>query len=76
MVNLIVDARGLSEVQLRSRLRRQLLELDPDSVVRIQVSGELPNALQGVLSASSLRSLAPQSMNVSLAIHWKLRAVE
>jgi DNA repair exonuclease SbcCD nuclease subunit len=49
--------------QLASRLR----DLDPDSVVRVQLRGpDAADALQS-LSAARLRDLAPPTMNVALA---------
>jgi len=70
MVNLIVDAEGMEAGQLRKQLRQRLSKLDPDSVVRVQVRGELPEACRKVMSAPQLRALVPSSMNISMAIHW------
>jgi len=73
MVNLIVDAEGMEAGQLRTQLRQRLSKLDPDSVVRVQVRGELPEACRKVMSAPQLRALVPSSVNISMAIHWQVR---
>ena len=67
MVSLVFEPalpdRGVLVGQLASRLR----ELDPDSVVRVQLRG--PNAAESLqsLSAACLRDLAPPTMNIALA---------
>ncbi len=73
MVNLIIDPVGLTKAQLREQMRKRLSELDPNSVVRIQVRGEIPDVCREMLSAPHLRNLAPQTMNVALGIHWQVR---
>lgn len=65
MVDLIVEGGGLGAKALSRRIREQLATLDPDSVVRIEVTGRvLPEAGQ-VLRAENLRALAPPSMNIT-----------
>ena len=67
MVSLVLEppasGRGALTGQLASRLR----EMDPDSIVRVQICG--PNAADALqsLSAASLRDLAPPTMNVTVA---------
>jgi DNA repair exonuclease SbcCD nuclease subunit len=56
------DARSL-----RDRLRQRLAELDPDSIVRVEVSGPASHKLEASLSAATLRQLAPPTMNITLA---------
>lgn len=72
MVNLIVSPEKMTKDQLRATLRKRLSELDPNSVVRVQARGEITRACREVLSAPQLRTLAPTSMNISLAIHWQV----
>lgn len=73
MVNLIVEPAKMNAEKLRVLLRQRLSKLDPDSVVRIQVEGDIPGSCRPVLSAAYLRDLAPSSMNISMAIHWQER---
>jgi DNA repair exonuclease SbcCD nuclease subunit len=73
MVNLVVKTAKMDAGKLRVHLQQRLSQLDPDSVVRIQVEGDIPGSCRPVLSAPYLRDLAPASMNVSMAIHWRDR---
>jgi DNA repair exonuclease SbcCD nuclease subunit len=67
MISLVLEptvaSRGTLVRQLASRLR----ELDPDSVVRVQLRG--PNAAESMqsLSAACLRDLAPPTMNIAFS---------
>jgi DNA repair exonuclease SbcCD nuclease subunit len=57
-----ISTDALSSDEIRGRLRRLLSDLDPDSVVRIEVSEDARTPL----SAASVRSLAPASMHVEI----------
>lgn len=46
--------------------RQPLAAMDPEAVVRVQVQGRPSAADWQVLSAVSLRALAPATMNISL----------
>ena len=67
MVSLVLEPPTLHRGSLVGQLASRLRELDPDSVVRVQLRG--PNAASAVqsLSAACLRDLAPPTMNVALA---------
>jgi len=56
---------------LKNRIQENLASLDPDSIVRIQLTGPNAAELQSSISASALRSLAPPTMNISLSNQWK-----
>ena len=75
MVNLVIKAEGMDEARMSGHLRQRFSDLDPDSVVRVQVEGDVPDSCRKVLSAPCLRNLAPPSMNVSMAIHWQVKKV-
>ena len=66
MVVLTVDATGLGSGALSERLRAELAALEPDAVVRLELTGTRPEEAREVLSAPRLRSLAPATMNVSM----------
>ena len=66
MIDLEIDGEGLDARQLARRLRRRLAALDPDAVVRLDVRGPLGPRAEETLAASSLRSLAPATMTISL----------
>jgi DNA repair exonuclease SbcCD nuclease subunit len=65
MVDLVVKGGGLGVEALSRRIRDQLAALDPDSVVRIEVTGRLSRQAGQVLRAENLRALAPPSMNIT-----------
>jgi DNA repair exonuclease SbcCD nuclease subunit len=73
MVNLAINPEEMDEAKMSGHLRQRFLELDPDSVVRVQVEGEVPDSCRKILTAPYLRNLAPPSMNVSMAIHWQVK---
>lgn len=67
MVCLDLTDEQLSRSDLREWLGRRLGELAPDSVVQIRTAGPIRDSARPVLSAVSLRALAPKTMNVSLS---------
>jgi len=76
MVVLEFDLGGVSETDLRERIRRSLRALDPSSIVRIRSPETIPASLRRVLSAPALRSLAPETMTVDLGFPARSRAAE
>ena len=74
MIDLELDVDGLSGERIERRLRRLLNDLDPDSVVRIRVSGACEQDGRSFLSATSIRQVAPASMTVSL--RWRPPAAQ
>jgi DNA repair exonuclease SbcCD nuclease subunit len=48
-------------------LRQALAQLDPDAVVRVRLEGQTDWDARAFVTAARLRSLAPATMNVSLA---------
>jgi DNA repair exonuclease SbcCD nuclease subunit len=73
MINLTVDGSGLDAVGLMDRMNEELNALDPDAIVRVELdSSDTPESVP-LLSAAKLRSLAPATMNVSLAVRARTR---
>jgi DNA repair exonuclease SbcCD nuclease subunit len=68
MVVLTVETVGLTRPAVESRLRAQLHSLDPTAVVAIRLQGTPTADVTSALSASSLRALAPPTMNVE--VRW------
>jgi DNA repair exonuclease SbcCD nuclease subunit len=66
MVQLELRAAPQSADDLRATIRALLARLSPEAVVRLRLQGPVPEEARGVLSASSLRALAPARMNLSL----------
>lgn len=71
MVSFDLTASSLNVGNLRDRIGALLNDLDANSVVRIAVRGDLDDNVAGVLTAAYLRSLAPDTMNVTLIIPGK-----
>jgi len=67
MVNLVLDLDRLGGQSPAEHLRKRLLVLAPDAVVRVQLEGSDGAGARQTLSAACLRELAPPSMNVTLA---------
>jgi DNA repair exonuclease SbcCD nuclease subunit len=62
-----LSAQGLEPQKFRALLREKLAGLDADSVVNLSIQGPVSAECLPILRASSLRSLAPPQMNITLA---------
>jgi DNA repair exonuclease SbcCD nuclease subunit len=67
MITLELPVENIPAQVLGENLRSKLAELNPDSVVRLRLQGEISDGAWQVFSASSLRLLAPASMNIELS---------
>ena len=67
MVSLVLEPPTAQPGTLVGQLASRLRELDPDSVVRVQLRGPHAAGALHSLSAARLRNLAPPTMNVALA---------
>jgi DNA repair exonuclease SbcCD nuclease subunit len=76
MESVSVEPSALSSQALITQLRNQLRAMDGDAVVRIQVRGPVSTEASRILSAPSIRSLAPASMNVTVSYHSTARLVD
>jgi DNA repair exonuclease SbcCD nuclease subunit len=68
MNQLEVQAADLTTAQLRSWIKHNLEGLPQDSVVKLKIHGKLSPDLLNVVSANSLRSLVPPTMNVTTSL--------
>jgi DNA repair protein SbcD/Mre11 len=68
MVSLSLEPNEADGQALKDQLVSRLRSLDPNSVVRVQVHGPLAVQAFSILSAEYLRSIAPLSMNIALAV--------
>ncbi len=66
MVRMILEPEERSVEEILSSLEKRLKELETDAIVRIHLQGSMSNELAEILTAETLRKVAPSSMNVSL----------
>lgn len=67
MVILHLEPADVDPPALSAELAKQLALLDPDSVVRLELSGPCASPARALLTAPLLRSLAPGTMNIEMA---------
>jgi exonuclease SbcD len=66
MHQLEVQAANMTASELESWIKKNLAHLHRDSVVKIRIHGKMSTGLLSVVGAASLRSLAPETMNVTI----------
>jgi DNA repair exonuclease SbcCD nuclease subunit len=67
MVKLEIPTTSFCLNNLKSTIRSELSTLAADSIVRIQLSGPNTESFQKALSTNFLRTIAPPTMNISMA---------
>lgn len=72
MVSIDIEPKGFSRRKLEQHLRIEFARLDPNSIVRVRIQGELTGETAPVLRAKSLREIATPSMNVSISYNRTL----
>ncbi|NIS82182.1 MAG: metallophosphoesterase [Anaerolineales bacterium] len=73
MITLEVTIADADRQTLEEELRSRLADVDPDAVVRVHVHGDIPLALHRVFNAENLRTLAPESVNVSISYDTRVK---
>lgn len=68
MVLLEVDVHGLRAAALRALLCDRLEAIDADAIVKLRAHGSPQQEAMPILSAPSLRALAPATMNIDLSL--------
>lgn len=66
MVKVNISTQGMDEKKLQAYINKSLHALSPQSVVKLDIQGFIPEGCLPVLRASSLRELAPKEMNISV----------
>jgi DNA repair exonuclease SbcCD nuclease subunit len=66
MVKVPIHPEGMDERKFRAYINKSLHSVSPQSVVKLDIQGYIPQVCLPVLRASSLRALAPKEMNVSV----------
>lgn len=67
MHSIELDVTGLGGEDVELVVKEELAALEPDSVVRFRVQGDVSEHVRSVLEAAKLRELAPPSMNVTVS---------
>ena len=67
MLSIDIEPKEFSRSKLEQHLRDELASLDPNSIVRVRIQGELTGETAPLLRAVFLREIAPPSMNVSIS---------
>jgi DNA repair exonuclease SbcCD nuclease subunit len=67
MVSIDIEPKEFSRWELEQHLRIELASLDPNSIVRVRIQGEITGETAPVLRAVFLREIAPSSMNISIS---------
>ncbi len=70
MVKINVPTSDIELAGVKNSIQKRLNPLNPNAIVRIEVTGEKAEEYKLAISAKLLRSLAPESMNISLAYQW------
>jgi DNA repair exonuclease SbcCD nuclease subunit len=68
MTQLELHGEGMDAHALEEWIKNSLSRLPKESVVKIRIRGRLPNESLEVLSAESLRSLTPPTMNLTVTL--------
>jgi len=71
MVKLEISIRAKNLDAVKNLIRENIVTLDPNSIVRIQLSGPNAEEHQRSLSARNLRTLVPPTMNISMVYQWR-----
>ena len=70
MVKLKIPVEDRNMNQVKSLIKDRLALIDPDAIVRINLTGHDKERYLERLTAPGLRALAPESMNISLGRDW------
>ncbi len=75
MIQMQMQATGMNGRQIQSWIQSRLFDIPPDSVLQIKVHGTVSEEALRVLSAPSLRALAPATMNITATfVDWPNRS--
>jgi exonuclease SbcD len=68
MLRMQIQVAGMNGRQIQAWIESRLFEIPPDSVLQIKVHGNVSEEARRVLSAPSLRVLAPATMNITATL--------
>jgi len=75
MLKVSVPVRDHAPDQILIHIRGQLSLINPDAVVRVELTGNRAEQIQRSITAASLRAAAPGSMNISFPLNLEKTAV-
>jgi DNA repair protein SbcD/Mre11 len=67
MIQMQIQVTGMSGSQIQAWIQSRLFEIPDDSVLKIKVHGKISEEALRIISAPSLRALAPATMNIRSA---------
>ena len=75
MIQIQMQAAGINGRQIQAWIQSRLFDIPPNSVLQIKVHGNVSDEALRVLSAPSLRALAPATMNITATfVDWPNRS--
>ena len=67
MIAVSINAHDMNVNEFRTHVSEELAKLDADAVVQIRLSGPISEDLESAACTGSIRSLAPETMNVTVS---------
>ena len=74
MVKIDISPQGMDGMKLTAFIKKSFSSLSPQSVVKLNIEGTIPEGCLPVFRASSLRALAPKEMNISVRFSGKFHS--
>jgi len=74
MLKVTVPVQDHPPEQVLAHLRGQLAMVNPDAVVRVELTGRRADQVQRSITAASLRAAAPRSMNITFGLNLEMQA--
>ena len=68
MIQLDLHAVGMKGTEIQAWIQSCLFEIPQDSIVKLKVHGKMSESAMAVFSASSLRALAPETINIDATL--------
>jgi DNA repair exonuclease SbcCD nuclease subunit len=65
MVQLVVNAAGMTDIEIKAWIRTRMETLPEDSIVKLKIHGKISRNAETVMRAETLRSLVPPTMNIN-----------
>ncbi len=72
MVQLEYDATATRRTTFETWLRERISKIPEESIVKIKIHGELSHEILKAIRAESIRSIAPVTMNINVAVPLKM----